>query len=90
MWPFFNRKRVSAEAQPKRQPRLRPLRFSQLIEGMGDLSDLGQHDSALKFWLPEPTADALKDLCMRSGESMPECVSLFGGEVVTVEIEDGP
>lgn len=75
MWPFFKRKRSRTEGTTAM--RRRPLRFADLIADMGDFSDLATHDVALKFWLPEPVAEALKDLCGRSGESMSESLRRF-------------
>jgi hypothetical protein len=44
---------------------------------MGDCSDLGVHDAALKFWLPEAAKAALEELAGRYGESMSELLRQF-------------
>lgn len=80
MWPFFRRKQegkqaVSYPAAPG--PRPRPMKFAQLLEGMGDFRDLRTHDKALKFWLPEPAYEALEDLCARNGDSVSEALRQF-------------
>lgn len=74
MWPFLKNK---SKAEISEQPSRRPLQFSQLLEGMGDVSDLGNHDTALKFWLPEPARVALDELALRQGESMSEVLRQF-------------
>lgn len=74
MWSFLNKQKTShKDAAPAR----RPMRFAQLLEGMGDFRDLGNHDTALKFWLPEPAREALEDLADRQGESMSELLRQF-------------
>ena len=53
------------------------MKFSQLIEGMGDFSDLADHNMAMKFWLPEPALEALKELSAINGESVSEVLRQF-------------
>lgn len=81
MWPLFRRakKTDSPPIWPRHQQedRRRPMRFAQLVEEMGDFGDLGHHDTALKFWLPEPAAEALKEIAGRNGESMSELLRQF-------------
>ena len=55
----------------------RPMRFDQLIEGMGNFDHFDRHDRALKFWLPEPARDALEDLSRRQAQSMSELLRQF-------------
>ncbi|GIK24622.1 MAG: hypothetical protein BroJett006_08680 [Betaproteobacteria bacterium] len=57
--------------------RRRVLKFPQLIEGMGDFGDLRHHDTALKFWLPEPAEQALNELADYYEESMSEMLRQF-------------
>ncbi len=79
MWPFLRRqKKNNSEGYPATlDHRPRPMRFAQLVEGIGDFRDLGNHDTALKFWLPEPAAEAIKELCERNGDSMSEALRQF-------------
>jgi len=79
MWPFLRRQRKSkSEGYPAAlDHRPRPMRFAQIVQGMGDFSDLKEHDTALKFWLPEPAAEAVKELCERNGDSMSEALRQF-------------
>lgn len=53
------------------------MRFEALLNGMGDYDDLGDHNVALKFWVPEPVAEALDDLRGRNGDSMSELLRQF-------------
>lgn len=53
------------------------MKFEELVADMGDFSDLAQHDTALKFWLPEPANEALKEICERAGDSMSEMLRRF-------------
>lgn len=82
MWPFFEqkRKRNSDSTPPSPasatndefMPRRSPMRFAELVNGMGGFEDFKHHDSALKFWLPEAANEALEDMSMRAGVSMSE------------------
>lgn len=72
MWPFFKRKQQMQVAGPA--PRPRPLSFTQILDGMGDFNDLARHDTAQKLWLPEPAAEAMKELAARNGDSMSEAL----------------
>lgn len=76
MWPFLSKQKQalqnSREADDEGNVRPRPMKFSELIEGMGDFSDLGNHDVAMKFWLPEPAFDALREMCSLNGDSVSE------------------
>lgn len=74
MWPFLNQRKTSPEEDT---PTRRPLGFSKLLEGMEDFQDLGHHDTALKFWLPEPAREALQELADRQDESMSELLRQF-------------
>lgn len=74
MWPFLNKQKASKNDDA---PARRPMRFAKLLDGMGDFRDLGNHDTALKFWLPEPAREALEDLADRQGESMSELLRQF-------------
>jgi len=55
----------------------RPMRFDQLIEGMGSFDHFDKHDRALKFCLPEPARVALEDLAKRQAQSMSELLRQF-------------
>lgn len=75
MWPFFKRQNGEHPAAPVNKAR--PMKFAKLLGGMGDFSDLRRHDKALKFWLPEPAYEALKELCDRNGDSVSEALRQF-------------
>jgi predicted DNA-binding protein len=79
MWPFFKREKgKQGGSRPAAQDhRPRPMKFAQLLDGMGDFSDLRHHDKALKFWLPEPAYEALEDLSGRNGVTMSEALRQF-------------
>lgn len=79
MWPFFQRKNqelttrtAPASYDNNPSPRLPPMRFADLVNGMGGFSDFAQHDSALKFWLPEAANEALEEMSQRTRMSMSE------------------
>lgn len=90
LWPIFS-KAVKPDpgsmadpanpsgAEPVNVPAVkrRPMRFDQLIEGMGNFDHFDKHDRALKFWLPEPAREALEDLAKRQGQSMSELLRQF-------------
>lgn len=74
MWPLFSKKPSASEnleavSVGKNVPepsaggdaRRRPVVFEDMIKGMGDLGDLRNHDTAIKFWLPEPADEALRE-----------------------------
>lgn len=78
MWQFLRRHTEQSNmSTPDKGARPRPLRFAQLIDDIGDFGDLKTHDEALKFWLPEPAAEALRELCQRNGDSMSEILRQF-------------
>lgn len=78
MWPFLiKQKQPSVVTDVQTELRNRPIRFSQLLHGMGDFSDLAKHDMALKFWLPEPALEALKEISALNGESVSESLRKF-------------
>ena len=81
MWPFLRRNRQHGDQghRPLSQQstRQRPMRFAEIVQGMGDFSDLQVHDKALKFWLPEPAAEALMELSALDGESMSEMLRRY-------------
>ncbi len=68
MWPFIKQKRQDAKypnvnfVGTKPEPPRRVLTLEQLVDGIGDCSDLADNDVALKFWLPEPAMQGLKQL----------------------------
>ena len=78
MWPFFNKQKQSSDVtEGHAGPRTRPMKFSQLLDGMGDFSDLAKHDTAMKFWLPEPALEALKEISTLNGDSVSEALRQF-------------
>jgi hypothetical protein len=48
------------------------MRFAELVNGMGGFSDFRNHDSPMKFWLPEAANDALKEMAERGDLSLSE------------------
>jgi hypothetical protein len=80
MWSFFRRQQIPSDASGRSKgaavrPRL--LKFGQILDGMGDFSDLKHHDAALKFWLPEAVDGALKEISKRNGDSLSEALRQF-------------
>lgn len=73
MWPLFRKKPDPVPEPPKRKA----LSLGELLEGMGSLKDLRTHDTALKFWLPEPAEQALVEFAGRQGSSMSEMLREF-------------
>lgn len=71
MWPFL--KRINGTEDDHR----RPTSFEELIDSMGDFSDLEKHDASLKFWIPEPAAVALKEIKKLRSESINETLLIF-------------
>ena len=59
MWPFFSKNKTSDITTPVR----RVMKLQQLIEKMGDISDLQTNDIAFKFWLPMPVFESLQEVC---------------------------
>lgn len=78
MWPVFEndkaKKRNSIAIGDSVQQQRRPMKFAQLVEDMGDFRDLMQHDTAMKFWLPEPASEAMEELAHLNGDSMSEAL----------------
>jgi hypothetical protein len=81
MWSFLEKKRQSPTLAGSKDlgvnERPRPMKFSQIVEGMGDFCDLATNDDAMKFWLPEPAMEALRELCAISGNSISESLRQF-------------
>lgn len=78
MWPFFNKpKQPLGTTEVSTELRTRPLKFSQILDSMGDFTDLADHDTAMKFWLPEPALEALKEICILNGDSVSEALRQF-------------
>ena len=69
MWPYLN--------DPENGAQRRPLSLTQLLESMGDISDLARHDVSVKFWLPQPVADALEELRALQGHGTSELLRQF-------------
>ena len=59
MWPFFSKNKIPEFTSPVR----RVMKLQQLIEKMGDVSDLQTNDIAFKFWLPMPVFESLQEVC---------------------------
>ncbi len=76
MWPFLSKQKQALEKtgdlEDQSNGRPRPMKLSELVEGMGNFNDLGKHDIAMKFWLPEPAFDALREMCSLNGDSISE------------------
>lgn len=51
--------------------------FEDILNGMGDLGDLRNHDTAIKFWLPEPADEALREYAKYSGTGFSEMLREF-------------
>jgi len=102
MWPFFERHKKAQEIPnftktEQAKPRISQLKFAQMVEGMGDFSDLKEHDTALKFWLPEAANEALEEIASINGHSMSEalrqlfavhCYGIYAYHVMNQAIPD--
>lgn len=77
MHPFFQGKHTEPPDDSESEPARRPMSFAQLVSDMGDYEDLGNHDVALKFWLPEPAEKAIDELARMNGDSMSESLRQF-------------
>ena len=78
MWPLLKKKKnANTNIGRPVSSRPRPMKFAQLVEGMGDFNDLREHDIALKFWLPEPAVEALKEIADRGGDSLSTALRQF-------------
>ena len=78
MLPFFkkqNQKQGDATLKTPQRPRV--MQFQELMDSMGDFSDLAQHDIAMKFWLPELAYLALKEIGDMNGDSVSETLRQF-------------
>jgi hypothetical protein len=81
MWSFLDKEKQSklqaggSNLEDKFRPR--PMKFSQIVDGMGDFSDLADNSMAMKFWLPEPAMEALRELCAIGGISFSEALRQF-------------
>lgn len=73
MWPLFRKKPEPEPEHPKR----RALSLNALLQGMGDLRELDTHDTALKFWLPEPAERALSEFARLQGFSISSMLREF-------------
>lgn len=76
MWPFIREKR-RPEAGPSAATPRRPMRFAALVAEMGDFREFAENDVAIKFWVPEPLAEALEDLRERDGVSMSQLIRQY-------------
>lgn len=77
MWPFFKRKQAGKITNIANEEKRKPMNFSALVSDMGDYRDLGKHDFALKFWLPEPAEKSVRELAEIDGISMSESLRQF-------------
>lgn len=73
MWPLFSNK---SEPVPE-PPRRKALSLDSLLDGMGNLRELDSHDTALKFWLPEPAEKAMAEFARLQGTSMSSMLREF-------------
>ena len=79
MWPFLGKDKPKelASASSAEATVRRPMKFAEIVQDMGDFGDLKRHDATLKLWLPESAVEALRDLCMRNGDSVSEALRQF-------------
>ena len=71
VWPFFTKNTKNHDKYRRASS------FEELVESIGDLSDLETHDASVKFWIPEPAADALKQIKKFRSESINETLLIF-------------
>lgn len=101
MWPFFGRNTQQGSTNTpsprytgseQQSPRQSPMRFAELVSGMGGFDDFNNHDTALKFWLPEAANTALEEISEMYGNSMSEalrqlfathCYGIYAFQVMT-------
>lgn len=72
MWQFFKRQQKDNQTKEEAEQRRKPLGFSEIVAEIGDFSDFSEHDVTLKFWLPEPAEQALREISERSELSASE------------------
>jgi hypothetical protein len=77
MWPYLNEKRRSEAMPDTDSPRRRPLRFAALVADIGDLTEFAENDVAVKFWVPQPVAEALDELRERERQSMSQLLRQY-------------
>ena len=79
MWPFFRKAEEKRRKVPRAfvEPSRKTMQFPDMIEGLGKLSELGTHDVAFKFWLPEAVFEALVDVAFRNGDSVSQSLRQF-------------
>ncbi len=77
MWPLFRKKPAQEPESVFEPPKRKSLTLEVLLEGMGDLRELDTHDTALKFWLPEPAEKALAEFGRLQGVSMSSMLREF-------------
>lgn len=63
MLPFFNALRNPETSAPKRRPKT----LTELTRDLGDVAQFSKHDTAHKFWLPEPVFEALEFMSKSQG-----------------------
>lgn len=74
MWPFFKskNKELPTKNGDAPIPGRSPMRFAELVNSMGGFADFRDHDTAIKFWLPEAANQALEEITSRMGVSISE------------------
>ena len=89
MWPFLSKqlkllnsntadnKEAHNKKNAETSSRKSPLQFEELINRMGDLSDLSTNDIAFKFWMPESIEKALFEISSRASVSNSEFLRSF-------------
>lgn len=79
MWPFFRKAEEKRRKVPRAfvEPSRKTMQFPDMIEGLGKLDELGSHDTAFKFWLPEAVFEALVDVAFRNGDSVSQSLRQF-------------
>lgn len=76
MFAFFKRQQDINQAEETKQRR-KPMAFSEIVDEIGDFSDLAENDVQFKFWLPEAAKQALHELSERSELSESEFIRQF-------------
>lgn len=74
MWAFFRNRKTAQDTPEKRQ---RPKSLEQLVDDIGEFSDLATNDVALKFWLPEPAKYALDEISEITNQSVSSSMRQF-------------
>lgn len=102
MWPLFKKQPNPDTVGPgstNQQAERRPVSFEDMLKGMGDLAELRVHDTAIKFWLPTPADEALREYARYSGNSFSDmlrdffathCYGIYAMGLLRAPQDDGP